>query len=96
MVAEEMNSIVLPDALGQPFRRATGISWRIVPLIKKVAQEDRQIRRVAADSSLDPREVVCLVNVGNNDNLFAGLHARVMGALPVGRKFETDARRVPS
>jgi hypothetical protein len=31
------------------------------------------------------------VDVRDDDNLFAGKHARVMGAPPVGRKLETNA-----
>jgi hypothetical protein len=92
MVAEEMDPVGLPDALGKPFRRTTCISWGIIPLVEKIAKEDRQIRLFAANSSLDPVEVVCLVNVRDDDNFFAGLHARVMGALSVGRKLETNAR----
>ena len=91
MVAEEMDPVGLPDALGKPFRRTTGISWGIVPLVEKIPKEDRQIRLFAANSSLNPVEVICLVNIRDDDNLFASLHARVMGAPPVGRKLETEA-----
>ena len=91
MVAEEMDPVGLLDALGKPFRRTTCISWGIVPLIEKIPKEDRQIRLFAANSSLYPVEVICLVNIRDDDNLFASLHARVMRALPVGRKLETEA-----
>jgi hypothetical protein len=40
----------------------------------------------------DPSEVVCLVNVRDDDNFLAGVHARVMGPEPVGRKVETNVR----
>jgi hypothetical protein len=91
MVAEKMDPVGLPDALGKPFRRTTCISWGIIPLVKKIPKEDRQIRLFAANSSLYPVEVICLVNIGDDDNFFAGLHARVMGSPPVGRKLETEA-----
>jgi hypothetical protein len=91
MVAEEMDPVGLSDALGKPFRRTARISWGIVPLVEKISKEDRQVRLFAANGSLYPVEVVCLVNIRDDDNLFASLHARVMGALPVGRKVETEA-----
>jgi len=92
MVAEEMDPVGLPDALGKPFRRTTCISRGIIPSVEKIAKEDRQIRLFAANRSLHPVEVICLVNIRDDDNLFAGLHARVMGSPPVGRKLETEAR----
>ena len=92
MVAEEMDPVGLPDALGKPFRRTTCISWGIIPLVEKIPKEDRQVRLFAANSSLYPIEVICLMNIRDDDNLFASLHARVMGVPPVGRKLETDAR----
>ena len=92
MVAEEVYSVGLLDAMGKPLSGATGISRGIIPLVEKITKEDRQIRLFATNSSLDPVEVVCLVDVRDDDNLFAGVHARVMGARPMGRKLETDAR----
>ena len=91
MVAQEVYSVGVLDALGKPLSRATSISRGIIPLVEKIPKEDRQIRLFAANSSLYPVEVVCLVNIRDDDNLFASLHARVMGAPPVGRKLETSS-----
>jgi hypothetical protein len=93
MVAEEMYSVGLPNAIGKPLRGATGISWGIIPLVEEITKEYRQVRFFAANSSLDPSEVVCLVNVRDDDDLLAGVHAWVVGGLPGGRKLETTMNK---
>ena len=75
VITKEVDPVGLLDAMGEPLRGAAGISRSIIPLVEKIAEEDRQVRLFATNGSLDPIEVARLVDVWNDDNLLADVHA---------------------